>query len=78
MTLLECWLTLNEEAISYGGWRTLPHHLDARFGFSGCPVLRASVSCEGWGLRRMLRQPFRRTPTSRAGPTLQRLSACAE
>ena len=41
------------------------------------PILRASVSCEGWGFRRTLRQPFRRTPTSRAGPTLQRLSACA-
>jgi hypothetical protein len=61
-----------------GGWRTLPHHLDARIGFSGCPILRAFGSCEGWGFRRTSRRPFRRTPTSRAAPTMKRLSAHAE
>jgi hypothetical protein len=40
------------------------------FPGAGCPTLRASVSREGSGFRRTSRQPFRRTPTSRAGPAL--------
>jgi hypothetical protein len=31
-------------------WPPIPQRLDIGIGFRRCPALRASASCEGWGL----------------------------
>jgi len=46
--------------------------------FPGARSFAPLFHAKGRGLDAASRQPLRRAPTSRAGPTLQRLSACAE
>ena len=45
--------------------------------FPGAQSFAPLSHAKGRGLDAASRQPFRRTPTPRAGPTLQKLSACA-
>jgi len=66
---------LGAQYIISGGWRILAYHQINAVEFPGARSFAPLSHAQGRDLIVASRQPSRRTPTSRGGPTLHRLSA---